>query len=320
MPNRSRWVPRALVPRTLAIGLAVATVGLAACASGSASTAARGRATRVVIVMEENHSLAAIQRATNLPQINHLARTSVLLDDYFAIAHPSLPNYLALTSGSTFGFKSDCGSCTVNGPNLFDQLQHAHITWRLYAQGLPKPCSQVTLRGAYARRHVPALLYDSVRKNPAACANVVPYTQLAVDIREHHLPQFAMVIPDLSHDMHGISESADDPHTQQQSDAFVGSLYSTLQHSAQWGDGSRFVVTFDEGGGYSPPPHTCCSGEAAGGHIPTIIAGPGLTAHKDGATYDHYSLLRSIETAFGLPFLGRAATTKTHGIPAITGS
>ncbi len=272
------------------------------------------------MVVEENHSSATILGAKDLPRINDLATSGVVLDNYFAITHPSLPNYLALTSGSTFGFHVDCGNCTVSGPNLFDQLQQAGITWRVYAQGIPKACSHVALHGAYARRHVPALLYDSIRAHSAACRNVVPYEQLAIDERNAQLPKFAVVVPDLLHDMHGVTERHDDPQTRANSDSFVGVLYNTLTRSPSWRQGSRLAITFDEGGGYSPPPHGCCLGDAAGGHVATIITGPGLAPGHDTASYDHYSLLRSIETCFGLTHLAGAAHPATHDIPALVGS
>jgi hypothetical protein len=98
-------------------------------------------------------------------------------------------------------------------------------------------------------------------------------------------------------------------------DQWLEGLYGRLAGSSAWREDTRLVITWDEGGGGART--GCCGGLAAGGHIPTIVVGPRLRPGRDGATYDHYALLRSIETLFHLPSLGHAGDPGTASIPAL---
>ncbi len=297
----------------------------AACGSSGSPHAAAGSgssaATHIVLVIEENHSAHSILAAPDLPELDRLEHDGVVLTQYFAVAHPSLPNYLALTSGSTHGMQRDCGNCSFTSDNLAAQLQHAGITWKLYAQGLPGACPHEVSLGAYARRHVPFLYYNDIEHDPSLCAHIVPYSQFATDARAGTLPTFSMVIPDIDHDMHGRveSESYDDAAARVAGDTFLSHLYGTLTSSPQWHDDTRLVVTWDESGSDDPPPHGCCGGDASGGHVATIVIGSHVKPGTDATPYDHYSLLRSIEDLYHLPQLGAAAHATSKDIPAITG-
>ena len=116
--------------------------------------------------------------------------------------------------------------------------------------------------------------------------------------------------------MHGAGEGRDDAALIATADHWLEGLYGRLANSSAWRHGTRLVVTWDEGGGGART--GCCGGLAAGGKVATIVAGPGIKATNDATTYDHYALLRSVEAAFGLPFLGHAADPGTATIPALT--
>ncbi len=277
------------------------------------------RSGHIVVVVEENHSAETILGAADLAHFNQLERSGTVLQRYFAVSHPSLPNYLALVSGSTHGFHDDCGTCSITGPNLGEQLQQAGISWKVYAQGLPKQCAHAAVRGAYTRRHVALLYFASIRSSQALCSHIVSYDQFSIDVKSGQLPTFAMVIPDVDHDMHGRTEQQDDPQARVRADAFIGSLYDLLSSSSAWQADTRLVITWDEGGGVSPPPHGCCGGDANGGHVATIVVGPQVPVGSDRTAYDHYSLLRSIESRYGLAHLGAAAHAASHDIPSIVG-
>lgn len=273
--------------------------------------------------MEENHAAVTILGAHDLANFDRLEHDGTVLTNYFSVGHPSLPNYLAITSGSMHGVANDCGTCTYNAANLADQLQHAGISWKLYAQGLPSRCPHVVSVHSYARRHVPFLYYDDVVNNPSMCAHIVPYTQFAIDARNNQLPTFSMVIPDIDHDMHGHAanedSNANDGPQRASADAFIGTLYDTLRSSSAWKQDTRLVVTWDEAGTDNPKPRTCCGGDATGGHIATIVVSPRVPHGSDANTYDHYSLLRSIEDLYHLPRLGKAADANSRDIPSIAG-
>src|SRR2546427_6792234 len=82
-----------------------------------------GRSANIVIILMENHSYGQIIGSSSAPYINSMANQGVLLTRSFGIRHPSLPNYLALIGGSTFGIRTNCTNCSVNKTNLVDQLQ-----------------------------------------------------------------------------------------------------------------------------------------------------------------------------------------------------
>ena len=138
-------------------------------ASSSAGTVA-GPASRIAVIVLENREYNEIIGRPAAPYLNALARQSAVAANYHAITHPSLPNYLALTGGSTFGYSgSDCGTCSVSHRNLIDQLEAAHISWKVYAEDLPSACSSAASAGAYVRRHDPFMYYRDVADNPARC-------------------------------------------------------------------------------------------------------------------------------------------------------
>jgi len=163
-------------------------------------------------------------------------------------------------------------------------------------QGLPAPCSAVSQSGAYAKKHDPFMYFDDVRQSPQQCHKVVPLSQLGADLTAGRLPRFALVVPDLDHDMHDGPVGV--------ADAWLRDLHAQLVASRSWRPDTRLVVTFDEGAG-------------GDNRVATIVTGPGVRPGRDGTAYSHYALLRSIETLLGLPYLGHAADPSTATIPAL---
>ncbi len=282
-----------------------------------APTAPATNGPRLAILVEENHSFLQIFQSGDAPNLTALAQHGVLLNHMYATSHPSLPNYLALTSGSTHGATNDCNACLYDGDNLFSQLTKAGLSWRVYAESYTGVCNIGPDSGTYARRHVAALSYREVVSDPAMCSNVVPFEQLAHDLKAGTLPKVSLIIPDLDHDMHGL-KAGTSPALVRAADALAAQLDTELTTSKAWAPGSRMVITWDEGGGANNEKKTgCCAGRSHGGHIPTIVLGTGLTPGIDATDTDHYDLLRSIEDQLGLPRLGAAADPMSHDIPAL---
>jgi phosphatidylinositol-3-phosphatase len=271
---------------------------------------------RVIVVVEENHSFDQIIGNTRAPFLNHLAGQGTLLTSYFAITHPSLPNYIAMVSGDTQGITSDCGDCNVDAANLADQLEGARISWKAYMEDLPAACSDAHHAGAYAKKHDPFMYFASVRDNPDRCAKVVPFGQLDADLTTGRLPQLVFITPNQNHDMHGAGEGRDDAALIATADHWLEGLYGRLAGSSAWRQGTRLVVTWDEGAGGTRT--GCCGGLATGGNVATIVTGPGIKATRDATTYSHYALLRSIETLFHLSYLSHAGDPGTPTIAALT--
>ena len=279
---------------------------------------------RIIVVMEENHAAVTILGAHDLPNFTRLEHAGhgahqLLLGraplapelprDHEAVRNRALPTTVA--------------PAPTAYRTLANQLQHAGISAGscLYAQGLPSTCPHVVSVHSYARRHVPFLYYDDVVNNPSMCAHIVPYHAVRVSTPATiDFPRSSMVIPDIDHDMHGHAANEDsnaDRRTAKRAsaDVFIGSLYDTLRSSPAWHHDTRLVVTWDEAGTDNPKPRTCCGGGAPG-HIDDDRRRASCTAHgTDGATYDHYALLRSIEDLYHLPRLGKAGDANSRGYP-----
>ena len=241
---------------------------------------------RVIVVVEENHSIAQIIGSPQAPFLNRLAAKGALLTSYFAITHPSLPNYIAMVSGDTQEITSDCGGCNVDAPNLVDQLEAAGISWKAYMEGLPAPCSDAHTAGAYAKKHDPFMYFDSIRGDPGRCAKVVPLDRLDTDLAAGQLPRLVFVTPNLEHDMHGTGAGGADTTLVAAADRWLEGFSGKLAGSSAWRDGTRLVVTWDEGAGGEK---TGCCGLAAGGRVAAIVTGPGVVPARDDATYSHYA-------------------------------
>jgi phosphatidylinositol-3-phosphatase len=271
---------------------------------GSASPAARSHAVprldRIVVVVMENKSCTDVIGSRDAPYLNRLAARSAFASRYYALTHPSLPNYLGLLGGSTFGITGDCTDCRVRATNLVDQLERAHVSWKAYMEGMPAPCFTGAEAGRYVKRHDPFAYFVDVASSPSRCRRIVPLGQLDRDVARHALPRFVWITPDLCHDMHDCSVST--------GDRFLARLVPRLQRAV--GAGGAIFVTWDEGVGGAG----CCE-RAAGGQVPLIVTGPAARpGGRSALAYDHYSLLRTIEDAFGLPRLRGAGCGCTRAL------
>ena len=267
------------------------------CAARSAPGTSRPapRLERVVVIVMENKSCDAVIGSPDAPYLNGLARRSAFAARSFALTSPSLPNYLGLTGGSTFGITTDCAGCRVRATNLVDQLERARISWKAYMEGMPAPCYRGVQAGLYVKRHDPFAYYVDVTSRPSRCRRVVPFTQLRADLARRALPRFVWITPNLCDDMHSCSV--------RDGDRFLSELVPELERAV--GRRGAIVVTWDEG-------------SAFGRQIPTIVTGPAARAGvRSSVGYDHYSLLRTIEDAFGLPHLRGAARPSTRPLTAL---
>ncbi len=261
------------------------------------------RLSHVVLIVMENRECGQIIGSPDAPYLTALAHRYAQPRAFYGTTHPSLPNYLALTSGATFGFTDSCSGCSVRASNLVDELEAAGISWKAYMEGAPSPCFQGRRAGLYRRRHDPFMFYDDIAHNPARCAKVVPLSQLAIDEARHALPRFAWISPNLCHDMHDCATRV--------GDTFLSRLVPPLLRAV--GQRGVVIITWDEGG----TKRGCCS-KARGGNIPTILAGPSVRPGlRSTLPYDAYSILRTIEDSWGLPRLGGAACRCTPPLTAL---
>jgi hypothetical protein len=257
------------------------------------------RYTHVMWVVMENHSYGTIIGSRSAPYINGLARACGLATNYHNVSHPSLPNYIAMTSGLPLGrlrpFTADCDAgpgCDSRAPSIFGQLG----SWRAYAESMPAPCDR-TDAGEYAVRHNPAVYYTSLR----GCAtHDVPFRALAHDLTAGQLPAFSFITPNLIDDMHD--------GTVAQGDYWLSVNLPVILRSAEYRSGSVVVfVTWDEGEGGSSS--ACATNHLdVGCRVATLVISPSTAAGTRSSTlFNHYSLLRSTEQLLSLPPLGLAA-------------
>jgi hypothetical protein len=255
------------------------------------------------VVVMENKEYGEVIGRPSARYVNRLARRGALATSSFAVSHPSLPNYLALTGGSTFGIASDCTDCSVSGPSLVDQLSGAHIPWKAYMGDLPHPCFGGAFSRGYAKKHDPFAYYRRIVGDPARCRRIVSFDALAADLRAGTLPTFSWISPNQCDDMHDCSVAT--------GDRFLARLVPSLLH--ELGPHGLLILTWDEGS----TDRGCC-GAGGGGHVPTILAGPAARAGTRSAQpVNHYSVLATVEDALGLARLGQAGCRCTPSLATL---
>jgi hypothetical protein len=277
----------------------------------------------VFVIVMENSSYNSLLGNPDAPWINRAAHTYALATRYYGVAHPSQPNYLALTSGSTQGVSSD-ETTTLQAPNLVDQLEaHGH-SWKAYMQSLNTQGNRdrlTPMAGDYVRKHDPFVSYADIQQNPARMANIVDFRQFADDLQTHRVADFVWISPDLCHDMHGrpASQPGDpcaDPHQLiRQGDTFVQTTVDEILRSEAWSGNSVIFLTWDES--ESSDSSGCCDAEGGGGHILTLVISHRAQAPRTSSVpSNHYALLATIEKSWGLGCL--ASTCDTANVHPLT--
>jgi phosphatidylinositol-3-phosphatase len=262
-----------VVAVAFALGAAVGPVAASAGSTGgsNASDPPPGAPPlkHVFVIMMENTSYDGLLSPSNQNTtfIQQLAANNGLATNYFGVTHVSLPNYIAATSGQTWGSNSDDVNQAplFNHQNLVDQLEAAGVSWKAYMENLPAPGDTVSMSpdGLYVRKHDPFLMYPDVYNNPARAAKVVPLTQLSTDLSTGNVPQFVWITPNVCNDMHGGAASCPYPNApndaNQQAlykdgDNFLRTWVGAITGSKAWTGHSAIFITWDEGGFEAAPP------------------------------------------------------------------
>lgn len=267
-----------------------------ACGSGGVKqvTAPAGAPTfdHVVLVVEENHSYSDVIGTSAMPYLNSLASKYGLATAYFANGHPSMPNYLMLTTGQIES-SSDAFTGTIDDNNVVRALVKAGKSWKAYLESIP---SKGYLGGdapPYVRRHNPFSLLSDVQKDPSQAANMVPFTQFASDVANNSLPQYSFVAPNVNNDAHNGTLAA--------ADSWLQSNIAPLIASSSFQSSGLLIITFDES--------ETTDVDHGGGHVATlIISSKSKSNYQSSTVYQHQSILRLILVSSGLatPYPGQA--------------
>ncbi|MFN2568555.1 MAG: alkaline phosphatase family protein [Candidatus Dormibacteria bacterium] len=212
--------------------------------------------------------------------MSSLARQGAALHGYVSVAHPSLPNYLALTSGTTWGIRDDGYHPLPAGMDLGHDLSAAHIEWRAYMESMTRGCRDSP--SPYAVRHNPFAYYGG-----ACPAEVVPFSQLERDVGSSAPPRFIWITPNLCNDDHDCPSDV--------GDRWLRAVVPRLLEMPGYAQHGLIAIVWDESSG-------------GGDRTPAVIISPDLTGHRSTARYDHLSLLAALEDRLRLRRLGGAAS------------
>jgi phosphatidylinositol-3-phosphatase len=257
----------------------------------------------VVLVVEENHSYDRVIGNPAIPYLNQLAKDNALATQYFANAHPSIPNYFMLTTGETITL-DDGYSGTVTADNIVRELLAAGKTWKSYAESLPGAGYTGGDAYPYLRRHNP-LSYMSDVVGTAQASNLAPFADFSSDLAAGRLPSFAFIAPNAEHDAHDCPDGSDncsDDAKLSAADTWLQQNIGPLLNDTNFRQSGLLMVVFDEG--------DMADTQGGGGHIAMVMAGSGVKKGFQSSTrYDHAALLRLMLQALGVTqYPGAAAS------------
>jgi hypothetical protein len=227
----------------------------------------------VFVIVLENRSADQVEGSGYIAQ---LGQRYGVATNYHGVSHPSLPNYLALTSGSTYGITDD-GWHSLPAGGLGVELSAAGIDWRAYMEGMSNGCYHSPY--PYALKHNPFAYYGG-----SCPAQVVPFTHFAADMAGD-VPRFVWVTPDLCHDGHDCSNSV--------VNQWLAQTVPLILSTRAWQENGVLFITWDEG-------------EDSANSVLTLVIQPDPLVHTSAVGYNHYSLLATVEDVLGVPRLGAA--------------
>ena len=334
MNQRARTRCRVLIT---AAALAAATAfPVAAAAAHSAGVPGRAGAAgavprfqHIAVIMDTSHGFDSIAGNPFAPTINRLARQYGLATHYFSTSDPGVADILALLTGKTYSVNDAMPywDQQLNVPSLLTQLDAAHLTWKEYAENMPYPgylgdCYPTqciitdSLYNATQFNSVPDLA--SVAGNPAEAAKMVPAARLAADAKGGQLPNFSFISANECADMHGgppwcedspnFFHQRNDNDLVSAADSYIKQVTREIMSGPQWQRGNNAIVaSFTEGTNQGG----CCDATPGTGRVMTVV----ITSHGprhlvDPTAFNHYSLLSTIQQAFGLSCLNLTCDRK----------
>jgi hypothetical protein len=259
----------------------------------------------VFVLVEENHAYSNVIGNPAMPYTNSLAQQYSLATQYYANRRNSLPNYFMLTTGDLVT-TDDTYTGTVTSDNVVRAITAAGKTWRVYAESLPSIGYLGPSMIPYGKDHNPFTYFSDVLNSSSQAANVVPFTQLAADLQNGTLPNYAMIVPDFANDGHDCPNEASnctDTDKLTNIDSWIQRKIGPLIGNSAFNN-SVLIYTWDESS-IDDTAHQ-------GGHVSTILIGSTVRRGFQSTTfYQHQSTLRLTMELLGITDFPGAAATAT---------
>jgi len=275
-----------------------------------------GHLDHVFLIYMENKGVGDIVGSPNAPYINSLINNNGYADNYYALGHPSDPNYFRIMGGSDFGIDYNPSANAIDAPSLMQEMDQAGISWAGYAQSMPSP-GDIVSSGDYSVDQLPFAQFSYVYDNTPAYLqeHLLPMTQLQDNLADPNtFPEFTWIAADEDHNMEGpinslggivhfiASQLTNHQYNVTAGDQFVEQEISTIENSPTWTDPTQqdaIIVTFDEDNN-----NLSLGFGNEGNNVPMIVI-PNQDAVMAGgmesgpfttdAYYNEYSLMATLE-------------------------
>lgn len=299
-------------------GFAIILVAWAVLSGVSPARAFPDRARHVFVIIMENESFGNIVNSPDAPFFNSL--TGGHLNNYWGVAHPSLPNYVAMMGAAPPLPVSDDPRVRIRGDSFPEEMfRHGH-TVKAYMQGLPRPGfggkGYPPVLNRYVLKHDPLLLFSRIRHHKDWRMQARPFSQFSTDLSGGRVPEVSLIVPDLCHDMHGafLCHFRNRHDLIRAGDKFLSTWVPAILQSKEYQEGSSWIfILWDEGDTYvghvDPDSAKDKDGPvngriSSGGRLPFLwISGNPPRGWKTDCFSNHYSLLETLTRNFGLPEL-----------------
>ncbi len=288
----SPTVPATPVPSPSSEPTGAARPTASASSSSSQSTTPGQRVDKLLVIVAENKNAADV--VEQMPFLRSQSESYGTATNYYAITHPSLPNYLVIAGGSTFGVDDDEDPDVhkLKGPSEFGQLLASGRTTKTYAEAMPRNCAQRN-DGDYAVRHNPWTYFVDPEER-AACEQLdVPSGSptsgaLADDIAGGQLPSFSLLIPDDCNNGHSCPIGT--------TDRWLKAWLPTIEDGPDFRAGRlAVVITWDE------------DEDNSSNRVATVVLHPALSGRRVTEELSHYALSAAISQLAGATPLRDAA-------------
>ncbi|MHB1957141.1 MAG: alkaline phosphatase family protein [Sulfobacillus sp.] len=294
----------------------------------------------VIVIMMENHGTKSLTSNPNTPYIDHLMATYGFDPVYHGVTHPSLPNYLAMISGSTQNQHTDYPTSSFHALTLISQLNRRHLSWEGVMQSIPHPdyrgqwypapLSQQNALSApgtalYAKKHNPFAFFTTISAQTLQ-DHTVTLRQFKTQLKKGQIPRFVWITPNLCHDMHGQPDSAqaacpvhNNNRLERLGDSFLAEWVPAIMRSSAWYGNAVIFIVWDEANapsGITSLPQYLAAAPGSprilgisvgGGVVPLIVISRQNKQHQVvSIDCNHYCVLKTIENGWKLGYLGMA--------------